>query len=604
MHAIFWALKRVGKPEPTIEEAREKVKSVTMALFIDEVARLTGKTRRTIYRWIGEADAIVACLGEGATDDLVGTPIGNDDKFLKKLPELPRHRALDVVRTYRIGAGKAEAERHLKQELLAHRMATMKPKATTLVGSTVSAEGERMRNIVLYGDCLTRLREIPDNHVHCIVTSPPFFRARDFGTSAWFGGDPSCAHDEAIVHAPSGPESDAKYQTARASFEGTAVTTTSCSKCGAWRGELGQEPTIDLYIAHTLVEVFREARRGLRADGVAWVEIGDTYETGTGAPSPDTTSADVGGWKSQQKTGRTRAHVDGVPTKNLLLIPERLSLALQADGWIIRARIIWHKPAAMPDCAKDRPSVDYTHILLLVKSAVYFYDSVAVMERTTGNANPHPSRAGASKVAAAGKGIKWNESLYASIEALVSVRNLRSVWTLPIEPFRGAHSAPFPMGLPMRCIRASTSEHGACSACGAPWRRVVHKAGVGSDIKQVGSPAREVLPPPETIGWEPMCDCGIRDVHPCIVEDPFLGSGTTAAAAKALGRDYIGIEMQEKECRPQIEKRLADAANRKVAEPMAKKAAAAPHSKRRRPGLAKAKERAAARSKSARSRTR
>jgi DNA modification methylase len=394
------------------------------------------------------------------------------------------------------------------------------------------------------------------------VTSPPFFRARDFGTSAWFGGDPSCAHDASIAHARSGPASSAKHKTARASLEGKAVTTASCSKCGAWRGELGQEPTIDLYIAH-LVEVFREARRGLRADGIAWVEIGDTHETGTGAPSPDTTSADVGGWMRGQKTGRTRTHVDGIPTKNLLLIPERLSLALQADGWIIRARIIWHKTAAMPDSAKDRPSVDYTHSFLLAKSASYFYDSVAVMEPTTGNANPHPSRAGASKVAAAGKGIKWNESFYASTEALVSVRNLRSVWTLPIEPFRGAHSAPFPKGLPERCIQASTSEHGACMACGAPWRRVVHKAGVGGDVKQVGSAAREVLPPPETLGWEPMCDCGIHEVRPCIAEDLFLGSGTTAAAAKALGRSYIGIELHEKDCRPQIEKRLAETARLK-----------------------------------------
>jgi hypothetical protein len=128
-------------------EVREKVKSVTIALFIKEVAYLTGKTQRTIYRWIGEVEAIVACLGEGTTDDLVGTPIGNDDKFLKKLPELPRHRALEVVRTYQIGAGKAEAERHLKQELLVHRLATMKPKATALVGSTVSTEGERMRTL-------------------------------------------------------------------------------------------------------------------------------------------------------------------------------------------------------------------------------------------------------------------------------------------------------------------------------------------------------------------------------------------------------------------------------------------------------------------------
>jgi DNA modification methylase len=238
-------------------------------------------------------------------------------------------------------------------------------------------------------------------------------------------------------------------------------------------------------------------------------------------------------------------------------VPQRLAIALQADGWIVRATIVWQKLAALPESCTDRPTRSHTTILMLARSETYYYDHVAIMEPTTGGAKPSDSSSG-TKEAIPGSGNRANNSFHRAVGKVVSMRNCRDVWSFRAGRFPHAHAATFSPGLPERCILASTSEKGACAKCGAPWKRKTVQSAVGGNVRTDGSVAPDAIPPPETIGWDPNCACGVAETVPCIVLDPFAGSGTTLMVAKQLGRDYVGIEINEREYRPLIERRLRE----------------------------------------------
>ena len=329
----------------------------------------------------------------------------------------------------------------------------------------------------------------------------------------------------------------------------------------------------------------------LRSDGTLWLNYGDRYAThlftrqgkqrNVCQPPTDWAGTELGGRRRSKHVKVTHQSATGLKPKDLVMMPARVALALQADGWWLRSEIVWHKPNPMPESVRDRPTSAHEKIYLLTKSARYFYDAEAVRTKTdrpraySDRDNPHnqphawetsptyharhPGPADKQRGHSrphAGFNDRWDA--LSKEEQQASGSNLRNVWTIATHPFPGAHFATFPPKLVEPCIKAGTSERGACPECGMPWVRgmEVHdpdgrlgRSWHDDDPKerlaigQRGTPRGEGRPIHRTSGWQPLCDCGAGDPAPCTVLDPFGGSGTVGLVASRLGRDAILIEL-------------------------------------------------------------
>jgi DNA modification methylase len=363
---------------------------------------------------------------------------------------------------------------------------------------------------VLQGDALTVLRTMPSESVHCVITSPPYWGLRDYG----------------ITH------------------------------------QIGLEDTPQQYVCD-LVGIFRDARRVLRPDGTLWLNLGDSYAGGgnyRGVHSLDTLSDKQRSNRgarglSQELGGRVP---DGLKSKDLVGIPWRTALAMQADGWWLRSDIIWQKPNPMPESVTDRPTKAHEYIFLLSKSEQYYYDIDAIREpmkfpdrRFSADTDHHKTAALMDEGMRTTGGLHDGRSQYGDPEI---GRNKRTVWTIATQAFSEAHFATFPEGLVEPCILAGTSDHGCCSKCGAPFTREFERVaekeysyqaigipGEGENRgRRNGSLGSSQFAPS---GWVQSCECFFADTVPCTVLDPFCGSGTTGVVALRHRRDFIGIEL-------------------------------------------------------------
>lgn len=320
---------------------------------------------------------------------------------------------------------------------------------------------------ILQGDVIEQLRTLPDASVQCCVTSPPYYGLRSYLKT----DDPAKAH------------------------------------------EIGAEETPQAYVAR-MVEVFREVKRVLREDGVLWLNLGDSYVSkpykAENAHSFQKTS--VGGDQSKQSANgllcnrQSRLKEAGVKVKDLLMIPARVAIALQQDGWYLRAACPWIKRNGMPESVKDRPAQTIEMLYMLTKSERYHYDAEAVKVNASNNSHSASAATAAKRPNRDDPGSQQRHR--ASGEQTGGKRTRRSgdwffeswqgmlqdeegdplAFVVNTKPYKGAHFACFPPDLIRPCIKAAG-----------------------------------------------------RTGHPVL--DPFGGSGTTAQVAMELGHDAILIEL-------------------------------------------------------------
>jgi DNA modification methylase len=263
------------------------------------------------------------------------------------------------------------------------------------------------------GDVRAVLKSLPADHFDCVVTSPPYWGLRDYGTGRWEGGDPDCEHRSPTMR--EGRNED------RTKLDGSAATNSaqnilahnsSCGKCGAIKidEQIGLESTLGEHLA-VMVDTFEEVRRVLKPTGTLWLNYGDCYATAPNGRSAADTKAKGnddrtfrdkpfstvgaiydptggikgGGYRGDNK-GNPRSPGGRVvagavlKAKDLCMVPNRLAIALQEAGWWVRSEIIWHKPNPMPESIKDRPGTSHEKVWLLSKRERYFYDADAVAE--------------------------------------------------------------------------------------------------------------------------------------------------------------------------------------------------------------------------------
>lgn len=351
-------------------------------------------------------------------------------------------------------------------------------------------------NQILQGDALQTLKTLESNSVDCIITSPPYWALRDYKTEGQIWDEnpnSNCEHDFSNITRPKPTGNVISSKTTltggkdKIRQSGGIIQSSFCSKCNAWKGQLGQEPTIDLYIKH-LTQIFTETKRVLKKEGTCWIVLGDTYHNAlkwtNKTELPHTFSNG-----NNRNYYTTRRMDQNIPEKCLCLIPERFAISMVDAGWVLRNKIIWYKKNCMPSSAKDRFTVDYEYIYFFTKSQKYCFKTQYEKSESYG-------QRWAGDIFRMDKNSKYKDANELSVRPREG-RNMypnghsrikRCVWQINTKPFPQSHFAVFPEQLVEQCLDAGCPTDG-------------------------------------------------------ITLDTFMGSGTTALVALKHNRKFIGIEL-------------------------------------------------------------
>lgn len=336
---------------------------------------------------------------------------------------------------------------------------------------------------ILVGDNRKSLKSLPTGCVQTVITSPPYWGLRDYGTGVWIGGEESCDHQTSRSRGD-----DIKSGDKQATSKGSRPNTQWECKCGATREDeqIGLESTPQEFVEQ-LCLVFDEVWRVLADDGTLWLNLGDSYAAMRDSKAiPDTLRTGdgtaVGSAANRNPANLRKA---GLKHKDLVGIPWRVAFALQDRGWYLRQDIIWAKPNPMPESVTDRCTKSHEYMFLLTKAPRYYFDHEAIKEDSL---YADDKRAGKGRLTYDGKRQGDEGKGQESFVTITDTRNKRSVWTVTTKGYKEAHFATYPPELILPCVLAGSKE---------------------GDI----------------------------------VLDPFSGSGTTGEVALKNNRNYIGLEL-------------------------------------------------------------
>ena len=412
-----------------------------------------------------------------------------------------------------------------------------------------------MNHTLINKDVLSALKEVPDESVDCITTSPPYFALRSYrGAETIWGGNPNCEHEwvnqevykDNLRFRDPNHKASIGNQKNQEIYSDPNTEANVCLKCGAWKGQLGLEPSYEMYIKHLML-VTKELKRVLKKTGTMFWNMGDTY-SGAGAGQKDTGKASY-----EESDFRPSSVKSNLPDKSLMMLPERFAIRMIDDGWILRNKIIWYKRNGMPSSVKDRFSNKYEFVYFFTKYRKYYFDLDAVRKPLEESSIRRLSEKNLDNQFQTGKVADF-ASLTGTGNMKKALINLRNRTKHDEAINRQDRSYEDPLHHPHETVEffrqkgqgGNFDYSGLDSENGNHYNSNGVNPGDVLNIPTMPHKFAHFAIFPETL-VEPLIKAGCPKNG--VVLDPFAGSGTPGVVAKKLGRSSIMIEISSEYCK-------------------------------------------------------